>query len=782
MSDSEAFIRAVSLAGPKALGALQQARAAFVVLTNNPLHAELTIAYADDALAQLTGYSVESLRGMELNRLLERPLLHLSKGLEWRGVVTVRHLDGTVTAVDARVSPVLGGATECPSFVLTLDNSLGQRSLETCLEQLQSCLNALVSVMAVGAWVAELGDDRWLRLSPELMKICALTQEELERKPEAFFERIHPEDRARFRSLVRAGMVDRRGFEFQHRIVLPGGETRWMLTHGTLHSATARLPARMIGIVRDVTEQVAARNALTLAERRFAAVAEASRDGLLILQAVRDEVGRVMDFKVMDLNERAAELLGGRGGYLHGMTLQEFVPRERFESALAACVNVMATGRLFQETTPGRIHGLAAMWIHWRVAPLGDGVAVAASDVGWERELSKQVAQASRLESIGSLAIGIAHDFNNMLSAVVGFSDIARDSLPDDSQAYADLGHVLTAAERASRLTRYLLAFGKRQPLEPELVEVGPHLDELAPILARLAGSDVEVAMDHPNRLRIWVDPGQFEQVVVNLVVNARDAMPKGGTLSIRSSAVRVSDDGSPLARECVPGEYVCISFLDNGTGMDEQTRARIFEPFFTTKGSSGGTGLGLASAYGFVKQSGGAILVDSTKGNGTTFRVYFPRAQAARRTSVAPAQPPSSSRVRESATVLVVENDDLVRVVACRLLELHGHKVLKAATPGDAEKLINARRQPVDVLLVALRLPQASGLDVARRVKSLWPETKVLLMSGAADMHELEDAADQLNAIFVPKPLSAVSLAAKLDEALRTRTKRVEPKDNASE
>lgn len=530
-----------------------------------------------------------------------------------------------------------------------------------------------------------------------------------------------------------------------------------------------QIEANRVAFVLEIRRHHERDTVMSFAEQRCRVANHSKQDGLVLLGPQRDPRGMVVDFAIMDLNETAAEMLSARRDVLRGKSLSEVAPRMRAGECFLQCVNAVETGLVQHATSPGSAVGLRAKWIRWHVVPMQAQVAISFSDVSWEQELALQVARASRFESIGSLAVGIAHDFNNMLAAIIGFSELARDALPHDSPARLDVEQVIGAADRATRLTRYLLAFGSRQPLEPQLVNIGASLSDLGPILNRLTGPSIDVSMHFAGSLSTWADPGQLEQAIVNLVVNARDAMPHGGVLSIRVAAVTVVEGDREYKSGCEPGEYAAISVEDTGIGMDEQTRERIFEPFFTTKAEQGGTGLGLASTYGFVKQSGGAILVDSEKGRGTTFRLLFPLIQVARRPSSVPAPCLSGPVERCSATILMVESDEHVRNVARRVLEANGFAVLEATNSREAQEKLDRYPGELDVLLSAMRLPGSTGIELARQAIQRHPHLSIVLMSGAADMNEVEEAADYLGAYFLQKPFTAQTLKSTVHAAVGT-------------
>lgn len=729
------------------------------------------MALVDRGYTLMTGYSKESVHGIALNRLLARPLaaeelLQIEDSLlekaTWTQTVVLKCANGTRVDVNMEVRALACDGINKVPFVAVLTEIPRETSARSEVEELRSRLDAVESVLSIGSLVFESGSYRVVQISSELMAMLELTDEELASNPEAFFFRIHPEDRERTLRVAQISALEQKGFDVRYRVVLPSGQVRWFRVRATPREAVGT-PMRMTAVAFDVTEQVLAQRSLELAEQRYHAAAEASRDALVLLEVKRGESGQLDDFVVADLNGQAAILWGWVQHEVVGRRLRELAPELHRGTFIAKCIKVMDSGVSLQETTPGATLGIGVKWLRWHVVPLGEGVAVSVGDVSWGQELTQQLAQTSRLESIGSLAIGVAHDFNNMLSAIIGFGELARDALPQQAQTRDDIEQVMAAADRAAKLTRYLLAFGSRQPVEPQLVDIGAQLQDLLPILTRLAGPSIRITLAVKVQLSTWLDPSLLEQAIVNLVVNAKDAMPSGGILRITAEGHAVDARHDVCLRGCAPGEYIHLAVSDNGEGMSELTRGRVFEPFFTTKSEKGGTGLGLASVYGFVKQSGGTVLVESAIGQGTTVRLYLPLVRIAKRLSSAPVPDRSVKRMRHSATLLIVESDESVRSIARRVLELNGFTVFEASNAATAQVLLDSKPLRIDVLLTAMRLPITGGIELARRLRNERPKLQILLMSGAAETKEIEDATFELDALFVQKPFSTSTLMARV-------------------
>jgi two-component system, cell cycle sensor histidine kinase and response regulator CckA len=384
-----------------------------------------------------------------------------------------------------------------------------------------------------------------------------------------------------------------------------------------------------------------------------------------------------------------------------------------------------------------------------------------------QRELEAQLRQSQKMEVIGQLAGGIAHDFNNLLTAIRGYGELlGGDLLPSQVAARNDVGEVLAAVDRAEVLTRGLLAFSRRQMLQPRTVIPGEVVERIIPLLRRLLGEQVQLVPElRRDTGSARVDPGQLEQVVVNLAVNARDAMPGGGRLTIATELVDVGPD--ELAGRIVagPGPYIVLKVADTGSGMDATTLAHLFEPFFTTKAEGKGTGLGLATVYGIVRQSGGFITVRSALGEGSEFRVHLPQVDASARSHQsigvqAPAPP------QGSGTVLLVEDDPAVRHFAARALEQLGYQVLSAPAGPNALALLAAHQGRVDLVLSDIVMPGMQGPELARRVHESRPEARFLFMSGFADGEGGQ--ADLVGGEpILPKPFAIHDLAVAVRDAL---------------
>ena len=510
-----------------------------------------------------------------------------------------------------------------------------------------------------------------------------------------------------------------------------------------------------------------AESALRASEERFRALVENSSDALMLLDA---------EGRVTYLTSSSSRQFGWTPDQTMGRSVFEFVHPDDADSVAARMTEAIRH--------PGRSLTAEIRFRHsdgtWRIMegvavnrlddPSVGAIVVNARDITDRRKLEEQLRMSQKMEAVGQLAGGVAHDFNNLLTAILGYCNLMLDDMPPEDPQRADLDEIRAAGERAAALTRQLLAFSRRQMLQPQLVDLNAVVQQLEKLLRRLISEDVELATKLASDLMtVRVDPASIEQILVNLAVNARDAMPLGGRLTIETANVDL-DATYPVTHVTMkPGRYVMLAVGDTGKGMDAATRSRVFEPFFTTKEQGKGSGLGLATVYGMVKQGGGYIWVYSEPGHGTMFKVYFPPAD--QRMSEPAAEHPgrrTSDGKQGWETVLLVEDEDAVRALAREVLRRHGYVVLEARHGVDALRIAERHGDAIHLMITDIVMPHMSGRDLAERLSGVRPKMKVLFMSGYTD-HALMHRELTPGSAFLQKPFTPEGFARKVRSVLDT-------------
>jgi two-component system cell cycle sensor histidine kinase/response regulator CckA len=392
-----------------------------------------------------------------------------------------------------------------------------------------------------------------------------------------------------------------------------------------------------------------------------------------------------------------------------------------------------------------------------------------ATEITERKRLEEQLLQSQKMEAVGQLAGGVAHDFNNILTAIVGYTDLLASELASNVRQLEDLEEIRKAARRAAALTRQLLAFSRKQVLEPRIIDVNAVVLNLDKMLRSLISENIELKTDLADNLgAARADPNQIEQVIMNLAINARDAMPDGGTVTIETGNVTLDDAYAAQHVSVIPGEYVMLAVSDTGCGMDEKTKSRIFEPFFTTKPAGRGTGLGLSTVYGIVKQTGGNIWLYSEPGKGTTFKIYLPAIAALPEDigKVAPAEAPR----RGAGTVLVVEDDEQLRRLTHRALDAQGYTVLVADRGGTALDIARRHKGEIDLLLTDVIMPDTNGRKLAETIRAARPGMRVLYMSGYPDGAIASHGMLEPGVAYLAKPFTTEAITRKVREVLEAR------------
>jgi two-component system cell cycle sensor histidine kinase/response regulator CckA len=629
-----------------------------------------------------------------------------------------------------------------------LEDVSARRAIEETLRRENELLSDFVDLLPVGCYSAD-ADGTVRYVNQRLAEWLGKSGDEIvgHNLAEVFGTVPNPEEeRAELRLRGRSGEV------FQalvaHSVFDEGGE---MFTRSV--------------VVRDLVPEQQWEKALRAAERRFRWLFDDAPVGIALV-----------------------DLDGGIGAC--NLALQAMLGIDRDDMIGRAVIDVIAEenrplateqlGKVLAGSTPGthlevRLKGRRNLIAQLFVSPShedGDisGLVIHFIDATEQRNLEMQFAQSQKMQAMGQLAGGVAHDFNNLLTAMIGFCDLLLQRHGAGDPSFADIMQVKQNANRAASLVRQLLAFSRRQALQPRLLNVTDALAELSNLLRRLLGETIELRMIHGRALGlVRVDPGQFDQVIINLSVNARDAMPGGGALTIRTNAVHVDQ---PIQRgpELMPaGDYVQIEVVDTGTGIGKENLGRIFEPFFSTKEVGAGTGLGLSTVYGIVRQTDGFIFVESEPGQGTVFSIYLPRIDAdpaAETKRPAPQSEAAGADLTGSGTILLVEDEDAVRLFGARALRNKGYTVIEARSGEQAMEVLNGG-EAIQVLISDVVMPGMDGVTLARFVRMERPDIKVILISGYSEDVARDGIDPDAGIHFLPKPFSLKQLAGAVKQVI---------------
>jgi two-component system, cell cycle sensor histidine kinase and response regulator CckA len=513
--------------------------------------------------------------------------------------------------------------------------------------------------------------------------------------------------------------------------------------------------ARLV-LSTDITERTTAEMERQASEARYQTLFEYAPAGILIADP---------ESYYLDANDDMCRMLGYSRDELIGMHAVDIVPPDEVEYIAPALKVVKSTAEYnrcwrFRRKDGSIFEGEVTA----TQMPDGNILAVI-RDITERNHLEGQLRQAQKMEAVGLLAGGIAHDFNNLLTAITGYSDLTLKKLRPDDPLSGNIREIRDAGDRAASLTSQLLAFSRKQVLKPEILNLNAVIEKMEKMLRRIVRESIEfqVVLD-PALGNIKADPGQMEQVIVNLVVNARDAILGGGRLMIKTENIYLDEDYVSQHIEIVPGPFVKITLSDTGQGMDEATRRRIFEPFFTTKEVGKGSGLGLSTVYGIIKQSGGDITVYSELGYGTTFKIYLPRVDE---NVTAPARDLSGGDGSGTETILLVEDEELVRNLIREILVDAGYRVLDAPNGKEALAICESYPDPIDLMLTDVVMPGMSGVELKKEVMIVRPDIKVLLMSGYTDESLAAEGKLNTEGTFIEKPFAPDSITRKIREVL---------------
>jgi two-component system, cell cycle sensor histidine kinase and response regulator CckA len=678
---------------------------------------EAAVAQYGYSRAEMLHMTIPDIYPAEDIPLLLQSISRHTARLEKAGVWRHRKKDGVLFDVEI-VSNDVDWAGRPARLVLAEDITERKRA-EKALRDSESNLLAAQAIAHVGNWSWDIVNDvvAW---SPELFAIFGVSRASFNFKVAAVAKLIHPDDVWRHEKCI-ADMFAGKPFEpFEYRVVRPDSSERVVqVLGGVLERDLTGRPHRMSGVVLDVTERRGA-------EERFYKAFNACPEPITI--------ATMSEGRYLDVNESFLRVTGYRREEVIGRTSLHLKFWERPEDRATLIEVLRKHGSVrdmeitFHTKSGEQRTGLDSADV---IEIAGQKCIIAFfKDITERKFLEEQLRLAQKMEAVGRLSGGIAHDFNNLLGVIIGYSELLEERLPQTDRLHNMSQQITKAAQSAASLTRQLLAFSRQQVLEPKILDLNAVILDLQQMLRRLIGEDIDLGTAlGPALGHVKADQGQIQQVILNLVVNARDAMPDGGKLTLETANVDLDEDYARRHPPVLAGSYVLLAVTDTGVGIDAETQSHVFEPFFTTKAIGKGTGLGLATVYGVVKQSGGYIWVYSEPGQGTTFKVYLPRSgeAACREEAVAG----SMASLRGTETILLVEDEEALRDLTRSLLVDSGYTVLEAKAPAQAIEIVRNYRESIDLLLSDVVMPGMSGPDLAKHLAQLRPYMKVCYMSG---------------------------------------------------
>lgn len=727
------------------------------------------ISWVNPAFARLTGYSAEEAVGQS-TRIL-RSGLHddsfyaelwktILAGKVWRGEMANRRKDGTVYFEEQTIAPVTDQSGEIVNFV-TIKNDVTERKRAAQeLERAKAFSDKLIETANV--IILGLDPDGKINIFNKMAEtITGYSRDEVVGR--SWFETLVPRERfpevwQEFERLTAGGAPSL----YENPIITKDGTERYIMWQNSQIFVDGEV-TETISFGNDITDRRKAEDALRRSEERYRDLVENALDIIYTHD---------LEGNYISVNEAAERITGYTIEESLALNLADTVAPEQISKAREMIAAKLAGKGVtaYELEIVAKDGRRVPVEVNTRIIyedgkPVG--VQGIARDITERKQLEDQLRQSQKLESIGRLAGGIAHDFNNMLTAINGYSDLALRQVEPDSPVRRHLEEIKKAGERSALLTSQLLAFSRRQILLPEEFKVNDVINDTSNLLKRLIGEDIElITYLKPTAGSIRFDRGQLSQILINLAVNARDAMPEGGKLTIETSNVFADPAYASNHVGVLPGAYVVLSVSDTGVGMTPDVQAQIFEPFFTTKGVGKGTGLGLATVYGIVRQSGGGIFVYSEVDHGTTFKIYIPRVVEGSTGGVQPDEA-APKLALGTETILLAEDEDVVRALSRQVLEACGYTVLEARDGAEALEILQRQGDEIDLLITDVVMPHLGGRELAERLAETHPRLPILFASGYTDDAIVRHGVLETNVNFIQKPFTLDSVARKVRDLL---------------
>jgi len=604
-----------------------------------------------------------------------------------------------------------------------------------------------------------------LYVSPQIEAMLGFSSAEWLADPGLWFRQVHPGDRRRVIKEVYESYVDGKPLHSEYRFLASDGRVVWVRDEAVVVCDEAGKPRLIQGVMLDVSDLLQAGEVLHKSEEKFRTIFERTAVGIALID---------IEGRLMECNPALQEMLGYKKEELLTRVFSELIHMED-EAVDSDLYKKLLSGKQDHYQVEKRYvrKDGGVVWGRVNVSLVRDAgghpqysIHMVENINEW-KQLETQFLQSQKMETVGRLAGGIAHDLNNLLTILIGYSQLSLLGLKEGDPLKGNLQEIKSATDRAAQLTHQLLAFSRRQVLDMRVLDLNTIVRGLEKMLRRIIGEDIELITNLAEGLgRVKTDSGQIEQVLLNLVVNAKDAMSDGGKLILETNHVELDENYARTHINVIPGRYVLLSVSDTGCGMSPEVKERIFDPFFTTKGKDKGTGLGLSTVYGIVKQSGGNIWVYSELGQGTTFKIYLPRVEE--ETDAFPEKDGVDDLPRGSEIVLLVEDDPSVRSLAARVLREQGYTVLEAA---NGEEAMHIAHEPIikeiHLLLTDVVMPQMGGKQLVERFKAIYPSVKILFISGYTDKAVTHQVLLGSEFPFLQKPFSPTALVKKVREVL---------------
>ena len=667
-------------------------------------------------------------------------------------------------------------------ILITAVETTKRVAAERALRERQNELARVQEIGQVGGVEVDLADHLRTHRSPEYLRIHGLPPDTTSDTHEDWARRIHPEDRdatlGRFFESING---DAREYRSEYRIIRPSdGQVRWIHVRAEIERAADGKPLRLVGAHIDVTERRRAEEALRkLNETLEQQVAERTRERDRLWRVSDDLIG-VADFKGYwtAINPAASAILGWSEAELLAMSIASLWHPDDVAATLAYRDQLVHGGPTVRFQNRYRHKDGSYRWLSWSSTAEDGFIYALARDVTAERNAAEalrrteeQLRQSQKMEAIGQLTGGIAHDFNNLLTGVIGSLDLMQKRIAQkrfaDVERYATLA--TTSANRAAALTHRLLAFARRQPLDPKPVNVNQLVHSIEELLRRTIGETIQLDIRAADGLwATFCDPHQLESALLNLVINSRDAMPGGGKLTIETANADLDNVEAAALRDVAPGQYVCLSVTDTGVGMAPAVRGRAFDPFFTTKPLGQGTGLGLSMVYGFAHQSEGQARIESEVAQGTSVALYLPRYRGSVEEAAAVAAADASAKAHDGETVLVIEDEASVRELVVEVLHDLGYRALEAGDGPSGLKILQSPGR-IDLLVSDIGLPGMNGRQVAEAAREQRPDLKILFITGYAENAAMANGFLDPGMEMVTKPFAVDALAARIRDMIGT-------------